>query len=127
LQEAPQRILYSIAVTLILGTLVFAGAGRSGAMIPTDAKAEPDHYPPFQPFVYTFDNAVPLVKLGMDEKWRPDPHPTLNPWFPGHHWLDWLTFFNSYWFLTISRWLLMLSGWLQAAVLAAALSGMFKQ
>jgi hypothetical protein len=134
LEEAPLRILYPIAMTLLLGTLIFAGAGRSNAMMESfrdqsDAKAlaRSAHYPPFQPFVYTVDNAVPLVKLGMDEAWMPDRAHVPRPWFPGHPWLDWLRVFNSYWFLAISRWLIILLGWFQATVLAAALSGRFKQ
>lgn len=127
LEEVPLRILYSIGVTLALGTLVFAGADRSGAMIQTDAKAAADRCPPFQPFVYTLENAVPLVKLGIDDKWMPDPRHVPQPWFPEHHDLNWLGYLNCYWFLAISRWLLILSGWFQATVLAAALSGRFKE
>ena len=126
LEEAPGRILYSITLTLLLGTLVFAGAYRAGAMIKNDAKVSTDRYPPFQPFVYTLENAVPLVKLGMDDKWVPDPQHVARPWFPERDDLKWLGYFNSYWFLAISRWLLILSGWFQATVLAAALSGRFK-
>ena len=134
LQEAPLRILYPIALTLLVGTLIFAGAGRSDAMMESfrdesDAKslAQSAHYPPFQPFVYTVDNAVPLVTLGMDKAWMPDRAHIARPWFPAHPWLDWLRVFNSYWFLAISRWLIILLGWFQATVLAAALSGRFKQ
>lgn len=136
LEENPLRILYPITCTLLLGTLIFSGAspGRSGAMIPVPsgeseaaAKMAEARTPPFQPFVYTLENALPLVKLGMDEKWEPDPSHVPQPWFPKLGWLDWLKWFNSYWFLAVSRWLLILSGWFQATVLAAALSGRFKE
>ena len=136
LEERPSRILYSIALTLLLGTLIFAGAGpnRSGAMVPTakDSAGRPisgaalAYYPRYEPFVYTLDNALPLVKLGMDDKWTPDPNHGGDGWFPEYRWLDWLGWFNSYWFLTVSRWLLILSGWFQAAVLGAALTSRFK-
>ena len=133
LEEAPWRILYSIVATLFLGTLIFAGAGRSGSIIPSAlvlTKAESQsisiHYPPFQPFIYTLENAVPLVRLGMDDKWMLDKEHLPQPWFPGHDSLDWLGVFNSYWFLAVTRWVLILSGWFQATVLAAALSGRFK-
>jgi hypothetical protein len=87
------------------------------------------HYPRFAPFVYTLENALPLVKLGMDDKWAPDPFHGGDAWFPGHGWswcLQWLAMFNSYWFLAGVRWFLILFGWFQAAVLGAALTSRFK-
>jgi hypothetical protein len=126
LQEVLARIFISIAITLLLGTLIFSGAHQSGAMMQTDDKAAAEHYPPFQPFIYTLENALPLVKLGMDGKWTPNPGHTPQPWFPEHPSLDWLRVFNSYWFLADSRWLLIFLGWFQAAVLGAALLGRFK-
>jgi hypothetical protein len=75
----------------------------------------PAAYPKLYPLVYTLENAVPLVRLGQDEKWAPDQQ------YPGTTW------FTNYWFLMWARWLLILSGWFQATVLAAALSGRFKQ
>jgi hypothetical protein len=72
-------------------------------------------YPTLNPFIYTLENALPLVKLGQDEKWAPDCRHTAT------------SLLTSYWFLMWSRWILILSGWFQATVLAAALSGRFKQ
>lgn len=75
----------------------------------------PAVYPTLNPFIYTLENAVPLVKLGQDEKWAPDRR------YPGTNW------FTNYWFLVWSRWLLILSGWIQATILAAALADRFKK
>jgi hypothetical protein len=77
--------------------------------------------------LYTLENSVPLVKLGMDEKWMPDPKHKPQPWFPQFRWLDWLGWFNSYWFLVTSRVLLIFLGWFQAGVLGAALLRRFKE
>ena len=73
IEEAPMRILISIAFNLLMGTLVYSGTAASGAMIPStkdrfdDKSAKTmEHYAPFQPFVYTLENALPLVKLGQD-------------------------------------------------------------
>ena len=135
-EEAPQRILYLMAVVLLLGTTIFSGANRSGAMIPftkdrfdqSDAARDAmRHYPPFHPFVYTLENALPLVKLGMDDKWVPDPRHHPQPWFPGLRWLDWLEVFNCYRFLAVTRVVLILVGWVQATVLAAALADRFQK
>lgn len=124
LEEEFLRICCSIAAFLLLGWLIFGFAGAKGAIAPTDAKAYtavmantpmPGAYPKLNPFVYTLENAVPLVKLGQDEKWAPDQR------YPGTNWL------TNYWFLMWSRWLLILSGWVQATVLVAALSERFKK
>jgi hypothetical protein len=116
--------VYSITLTLVLGWLVFGNAGAKGALAPTDAAAYeafttgrpmPAAYPVLNPFIYTLENALPLVKLGQDDKWAPDRrHAPRTP-------------FTGYWFLMWSRWILILSGWFQATVLAAALSDRFKQ
>jgi hypothetical protein len=134
LEESPVRVLVPIAVTLALGTLIFAGAHCSDAMISTarDKDGQPltgpalGRYPPFQPFVYTLDNALPLVKLGVDDKWTPDPNHKGRASFPRYSWLNWLGWFNSYWYLAICRWVIILLGWFQAAVLGAALTNRFK-
>ena len=124
LEEAPLRILYSITLTLLIGWAIFGYASHKGAIAPTSAEAYrafmagkvmPVAYPTFNPFVYTLDNAVPLVKLGQDDKWTPDHRfVSTNP-------------LTSYWFLMWVRWGIILFGWFQATVLAAALSGRFKQ
>lgn len=123
LKEAPLRIVYSIAFFLALGWIIFNYAGSSGALAPTEpgaymafvaGKPMPAAYPALNPFVYTLENAVPLVKLGQDDKWAPDRRHRPTDWFTG------------YWFLMWARWGLILSGWFQATVLASALVNRFK-
>ena len=124
LEEAPGRIWRSIACVLLLGWLVFGYAGSHGALAPTETEAYkafiagsplPSAYPTLNPFVYTLDNAVPLVKLGQDEKWAPDRR------YRGTNW------FTDYWFLVWSRVVLVYLGWFQAGVLGAALLRRFKE
>ena len=124
LRESPLRILYSITLVVVLGWVIFGIAGASGAMAPTERDAylnwatgkEPaSAYPRFQPFVYSLENSLPLVKLGQDDRWAPDSGFDK----PGH--------LPVYWLLMWSRWILILMGWLQATVLAAAVSDRFKQ
>jgi len=109
LEESLIRILCPIAITLLLGTLIFYRADQGSKMLRTDNKVTEVSYPPFQPFVYTLENTVPLAKLGMDDKWAPNPA------------TDW------YWFLAVSRWLLIFIGWFYSAVLGAALLRRFKE
>jgi hypothetical protein len=82
-------------------------------------------YPKYQPFVYTLENAVPLVKLGMDDKWTPNPSPEFcRPWFPK---LPYLFFVSTYGILVFTRWFLIVWGWAQATILAAAVADRFKK
>jgi hypothetical protein len=69
----------------------------------------PAAYPALNTLAYTFENAVPPVKLGQDEKWAPD-----RMWFRDDPPI-------GYWFLVSVRWALILSGWIQGAVLGTAL------
>ena len=123
IEEAPLRIGWSMAAVFLLGWLVFGYAGARGALAPTDSGAYtaftqgqpmPGAYPVLNPLAYTFDNAVPLFKLGQDDKWAPDRR------FPSQSLL------TNYWFLMWFRWFLTLSGWFQATVFGAALFGLFQ-
>jgi hypothetical protein len=61
-------------------------AQRVGAMAPSDKDAYAEfregkgtqvRYQPFSPLIYSVENCTPLVKLGQDERWQPDPDPHL--------------------------------------------------
>ena len=61
----------------------------------------------------------------MDDKWTPDAAPEFSrPWFP--RW-PWLWFVSTYGILVFTRWALIVWGWIQATVLAAALADRFKK
>jgi len=119
LEEKPSRVLCSLAMVIVLGTLVFWRAERCRAMAPTEREAYSawasgekfqSAYPRFSPIIYTVENALPLVRLGQDDKWAPDPSvPT-----------------RRYWLLSCVRCLLIFSGWFQATILAAAVERRFK-
>ena len=123
LEENPFRILYPLVLLLFVGTTLFSFASHSGLIAPTDKDAYiawaggnrfPAAYPRFQPFVYALENALPLVKLGQDDKWAPNPN--------GRSRFKFL----QYRVLVISRWVLILLGWFQATLLAAAVGNRFK-
>jgi len=123
LEEKPQRIFRSIAISLLLGAMIFWNAAYCGAVAPTESTAYdawasgrpmPSAYPVMNPIIYTLENSLPLVKLGQDDKWAPDRRHLA------------MSLFTSYWFLMWSRWLLILLGWFQAFVLVAALAMRFK-
>ena len=137
LEENPLRIGYSIALTLLIGTSIFTLGGSKQAMIETvryqpnaitdngGVKLVSSLYPKYQPFVYTLENAVPLIKLGMDEKWAPNPSPEFRqPWYPRIHFLY---FLSDYGWLNFWRWALIVGGWVQATIFAAAVADRFRK
>jgi hypothetical protein len=71
-------------------------------------------YPPFNPFIYSLENVLPLVKLGQDDKWAPDAAHKPRVLFASYRLLAWL------------RWVLIIAGWVQVTVLAAAVGSQFK-
>jgi hypothetical protein len=118
LEEDLFRVLKPLAILITLGLCLYWPAQH--AMAPTDravylewAQGKPFQgaYPKFQPLIYTIENALPIIKLGQDDKWGPDPRH--RPLF-------------FYWVLSGFRWILIASGWLQATLLVAAINQRFK-
>jgi hypothetical protein len=123
LEEQPLRILIPILFVTLLGSCIFKYAESQGSIAPTSkepyaawSKGGPYDlaYPRFNPIVYSLENGLPLVKLGQDDKWAPDP---------GHRSASWIA---SYTFLSWFRWFLILAGWAQATILASAIGSRFK-
>jgi len=71
-------------------------------------------YPRFNPFIYSLENDLPLVKFGLDDKWAPDQ--TYRP-------KGLIVSYNN---LRWARVILIVWGWFQATVLAAAIGSRFK-
>lgn len=133
-REQPFRIAWSISVILFLVTAIFWSASLTGAIAPREkdsyeawakGQAFPVAYPRFNPLIYSLENELPLVKLGQDDKWAPDPsHKPVQ--YGRNRLLCWTWILNSYGFLTSIRWFSILLGWVQATVLAAALGNRFR-
>lgn len=123
LQQQPLWILLPIILTTSLATGLFGIAGTKGAIAPTNKDAYiawskgmtlAASYPRFNPLVYSLENDLPLLKLGFDDKWAPDQN---------YHATDPII---SYGTLRWARVLVVLLGWFQATVLAAAIGLRFK-
>ena len=123
LERQPLSIVISILCLTCIGSVIFWHANKTGSIAPTDHEAyinwrknEPigSSYPRFNPFIYSLENDLPLVRLGQDDKWAPDPNSAPKMWM------------DSYPFLADVRWLLILAGWAQATILASAIAGRFK-
>jgi hypothetical protein len=86
-------------------------------------------------FIYSLENCLPVIKLGQDERWQPDPNPkTLVPpaskgkFGRAVNWLSdlvpvslvtpkWLRFF---------RWAMIIVGWVLAIYFVAGLTAVIK-
>jgi len=78
----PLRALWWIAAFVAIGTYTFRRGYRMGLVIPTDHEAyatfktthhPPAGYQPFNSFVYSLENFVPLIELHQAGYWLPYP------------------------------------------------------
>ena len=124
----PMRALWWIMAFVALGAVLFQWGYATRMVTPTEEPAyesfmqtgtTPPHYPPFNAFVYSLENFLPVVDLHQGEYWRPNPS-------PGAGRPDALAGRRIYagvllrWYL----WLHILSGWILTPLLAAGLSGL---
>ena len=80
----PKKSVQWLVGMILLSAILFKGGFAIGSIAPTDkdvygpfkqsSKLAP-YYEPFNPWVYSFENSVPLVKLGQAERWQADPDP----------------------------------------------------
>jgi len=127
-----------------LGWILFRRAQRVGAMAPTDKDAYAEFHDgktparrlPFNPLIYSVENCIPLVKLGQDERWQPDPNPqrSVPPLARRKFWRvvdSVLDFIVRDWAVTPTalrwfRWIMIGLGWLLATFFVAGLTGIIK-
>ena len=132
----PLRALAGLAILVVIGWLVFAGARSAGAMVPRDEAAyahfkahnvPPDHYEPLSPLVYSLENSLPLVKLGQTDRWGPDPTPvwrSVNQPKPAANPQE---FLGSPKFLFAFQRLQVLLGWVLATLFVAGVTGIVQK
>ncbi|MGA2169090.1 MAG: hypothetical protein ABSG62_12840 [Terracidiphilus sp.] len=145
LEQWPLDIWEPIAALGLLGSLIFWRAHRMSMMAPAEKEAFkefhetgklPERYAPFSPIIYTLENVLPVVELGQDSAWYPNPQAAPGSLLPD--WPKWLKNTAERWALTrwvfrlnyrrlaALRWSLILLGWALAIILAGAISGLFK-
>ncbi len=142
----PENAIWYLGGITALGWILYRRAYRAGAMAPTDKEAygefhtkghPPAHYPPFNALIYSLENSVPLVKLGQDDHWQPDPNPQGRPASIAHETsvrqrvANWVLAHASApaaspsvlrWF----RWVMIGLGWLLATFFVAGVAGIVK-
>lgn len=130
-EENPTRILTPITSLWLLGFVVFWRARRMNAMAPTEKTAYKRHtngeplkgYTPFHPAIYALENVLPVIKLGQDAAWAPNP-----AFDPGQSVAGWRRVLPAveYRWLARLRWTLIAVGWMLALILAGAIGSRFK-
>jgi hypothetical protein len=147
IEEKPLRVGWPIAFLWGLGSLVFWRAKRMGAMRPTAVAATngagasvaaAQISAPLHPAVYALENVLPVVRLGQDSAWEPDPKAD-GSLLPDWNWVGrvrrraeqyaltrWMIRLD-YKRLVLLRWVLILLGWGLALILAAAIGEQFKR
>lgn len=125
----PLLILVFFALILFWGHQIYQRAWDQHQISPTVADAFTQRptgspparpspyahaYPVFNPWIYTLENELPLVKFGMDDKWAPDP----NLITQGNA--------KAYSSLTRFRLFLIFAGWIQGVLLTLGISRRFR-
>jgi hypothetical protein len=145
LEQWPLEIWAPIASLGLIGSLIFWRAHRMKMMAPIDKEAfeefqksgaVPQRYTPFNPVMYAIENVLPVVNLGQDSVWQPNPQAAPGSWLPDRP--RWLKSTAERWAITrwifrlnhgrlaALRWSLILLGWALAIILAGAIGGIFK-
>ena len=120
----PLRALWWIAAFVALGTYTFRRGYRMGLVIPSDHEAyetftnnhnPPAGYQPFNSFVYSLENFVPLIELHQAGYWLPYPETSQqqNTKRSGR---------MLRWYL----WVHILIGWIFTSILVAGLAGLIR-
>jgi hypothetical protein len=69
----PANGLWFFLFFLVLGARVFQKAHSDGVIVPTKPHADQTpNYPKFQPFIYSLETFVPLLKFSMGDYWGPN-------------------------------------------------------
>jgi hypothetical protein len=144
----PGRALYWAFGFVLLGYLSFALGYRGGVIAPTDKDAFADFqannlssgYPPFNVFVYSLDSFLPIINLGLKDKWTPNPKlsdprlnrpqngtwlgdgvatlvPSVTRWWP----------FDSGRTLRGYLWIHIIAGWVLITLFAAGFTGIIRR
>ena len=118
LRRNPLIIVLPIAFSFCVGTGVFSHyrdhfsrtAAPERAVVGAHAGESATAYPLFVPPIYALENALPILQLGQDEKWAPNPQKGI----------------VVYWILSILRWIMIIFGWLCGITLGFAVSERLK-
>jgi hypothetical protein len=134
----PLQVILWLLVLWIVSGVVFETGYELGLMAPTDEKAfnfiakhgsPPPWYPAFRAPVYAIDISLPIISLGLRDKWQPlvQPAPVGPGWPTTTGFSSWLGFLEPRAAgigLTIWHWIAIVLGWFLASMLVAGVTGL---
>jgi hypothetical protein len=125
----PLRVILWLFVLWICSGIAFHTGYKLGLMVPTDEKAfnfiakygsPPLWYPAFEAPVYAIDISLPIISLGVRDKWQP----LVQPAVPSNS-SRWHGFLGAAGIaLAIWRWIAIVLGWFLASLLVAGVTGL---
>ncbi len=135
----PWRVMYSLAVLIVCGWLVYDRGYQAGAITPRDRDAHeyfqkhsrpPDYVPEFFPLVYSVENSFPLVKLWQADAWQPaalTPTPAVAGKSTFWRMFRWMAQYFHWsrmplWFL----WFQILAGWIVTTLFVTGFTGIIR-
>jgi len=143
----PGRAVLWLGVLTLAGTVLFGLGYLGGSMTPTERDAyasfekegwPPRHYQQFNPLVYSLENSAPLLRLGQDSAWAPDPGPPdqEHPGTVNQPWLKSVASLSARSvpacvtkasFLRFFRWSQIVLGWILATLFVAGVTGIVRR
>jgi hypothetical protein len=123
----PLRALWYIAFFVILGSILFGWGYNSHVVTPIETKPPIWQVHPFNPFIYSLENFLPLVDLHMAKHWMPNPNAwpiaLVSPFsevpIPSPPWLGR--------FLRCYLWAHILLGWFFTSMFIAGITGLVRR
>jgi len=122
----PLRALWYIVAFVILGTLLFWWGGIAHVITPVETDPPVARIDPFNPFIYSLENFLPLVDLHMAKYYLPNPNampsPLVGPFSD--------TPFQPAWLGGVLRcylWLHILLGWFFTSMFIAGITGLVRR
>ncbi len=123
----PLRALWYIAFFVILGSILFGWGYNAHVVTPLETKPPIWHVHPFNPFIYSLENFLPLVDLHMAKHWMPNPNAwpiaLVSPFsevpIPSPPWLGR--------FLRCYLWAHILLGWFFTSMFIAGITGLVRR
>jgi hypothetical protein len=140
----PWLALWWAGLFVLLGYFLFALGYRAGVIAPTDKDAFagfqedklPANYQTFNAFFYSLDTFLPIINLGLKDRWMPDPSLTPRTKALTGIWLDCFgscipqiadgRLFKWGKALRVYFWFHLLVGWVLITLFAAGLTGIIK-
>ncbi len=126
------RALWFIGGFVLAGTFLFFWGYRSEAITQVD-KEKPEHFRPFNSFVYSLETFLPLVDLHQAKHWAPDPEiRQLRPPAPVAAFKPLSKYQHQFgpafgrrlrWYL----WIHILAGWFFTSMLIAGITGLVQK